>query len=53
VTIVGMSFATGIAIFLVPVLFVVVERLVHRGQERAADTTAPAGPVAMRQEATP
>jgi len=27
VTIVGMAFATGIAIFLVPVLFVVIERL--------------------------
>jgi hydrophobic/amphiphilic exporter-1 (mainly G- bacteria), HAE1 family len=29
VTIVGMAFASGFAIFLVPVLFVVVERLSH------------------------
>jgi HAE1 family hydrophobic/amphiphilic exporter-1 len=54
VTIVGMAFATGIAIFLVPVLFVVVGRLVHRGQEQAADTTAAAaGPVAVPKEARP
>jgi HAE1 family hydrophobic/amphiphilic exporter-1 len=54
VSIVGMAFATGIAIFLVPVLFVVVARLVHRGQERAADTTAAAaGPVAVPKEARP
>ncbi len=30
VTIVGMAFSSGFAIFLVPVLFVVVERLSHR-----------------------
>ena len=37
VTITGMLFATGIAIFLVPVLFVVVERLSHaRGGQQAA-----------------
>jgi hypothetical protein len=54
VTIVGMAFATGIAIFLVPVLFVVVERLVHHGRERAADTTAAAaGRVAVPEEARP
>jgi HAE1 family hydrophobic/amphiphilic exporter-1 len=36
VTIVGMTFATGIAIFLVPVLFVVIERLSHRGRPATA-----------------
>ena len=38
VTIVGMAFSSGFAIFLVPVLFVVVERLSHRlsGQKAAA-----------------
>jgi HAE1 family hydrophobic/amphiphilic exporter-1 len=39
VTIVGMAFATSIAIFLVPVLFVVVERLTHRGRRDAGETT--------------
>ena len=34
VTIVGMTFSTGIAIFLVPVLFVLVERLSHRRRRR-------------------
>jgi multidrug efflux pump len=34
VTIVGMAFSSGFAIFLVPVLFVVVERLSHRLSER-------------------
>ena len=46
VTIVGMAFATSIAIFLVPVLFVVVERLSHRGLRGTADTATlvvPAG----------
>jgi HAE1 family hydrophobic/amphiphilic exporter-1 len=50
VTIVGMAFATAIAIFLVPVLFVVVERLAHRGQERAATAVRP---VAVPEEARP
>jgi len=40
VTIVGMLFSTGIAIFLVPVLFVVVERLSRR-RRRAAEVTTP------------
>jgi HAE1 family hydrophobic/amphiphilic exporter-1 len=46
VTIVGMAFATAIAIFLVPVLFVVVERVSHRGQPHPAEaeTPAPAAP---------
>jgi HAE1 family hydrophobic/amphiphilic exporter-1 len=39
VTIVGMAFSTGIAIFLVPVLFVLVERLSHRRRSES-----PAGP---------
>jgi len=46
VTIVGMAFATGIAIFLVPVLFVLVERLSHRGRQDAAEAT-PVAPVPM------
>jgi HAE1 family hydrophobic/amphiphilic exporter-1 len=46
VTIVGMAFATGIAIFLVPVLFVLVERLSHGGRQDAAEAT-PVAPVAM------
>jgi len=41
VVIVGMLAATSIAIFLIPVLFVVVERLASRGRGRA---TAPAAP---------
>src|SRR5262249_39321780 len=36
-TIAGMAFATAIAIFLVPVLFVIVERVSHRGQRRPAE----------------
>ena len=47
VTIVGMLFSTGIAIFLVPVLFVVVERLSRR-RRRAAEVTTP--PEASAQE---
>jgi HAE1 family hydrophobic/amphiphilic exporter-1 len=39
VTIVGMAFSTGFAIFLVPVLFVVVERLSHRRLGGAAEAT--------------
>jgi HAE1 family hydrophobic/amphiphilic exporter-1 len=39
VTIVGMAFTTSIAIFLVPVLFVVVERLTHRGRRDVRDAT--------------
>jgi HAE1 family hydrophobic/amphiphilic exporter-1 len=49
VTIVGMTFATAIAIFLVPVLFVVVERLSHRGRRGVADTA----PVALRPVPVP
>jgi len=53
VTIVGMAFATSIAIFLVPVLFVVVERLSHRGrQDEAATTPASSGTVAAPQRVT-
>jgi HAE1 family hydrophobic/amphiphilic exporter-1 len=44
VTIVGMTFSTGIAIFLVPVLFVIVERLSHRRRGQQAPTTLSAGP---------
>ncbi|HVN85829.1 MAG TPA: efflux RND transporter permease subunit, partial [Candidatus Binatia bacterium] len=47
VTITGMLFATGIAIFLVPVLFVLVERLSHgrSGQQAAtALSSAPSAP---------
>jgi HAE1 family hydrophobic/amphiphilic exporter-1 len=40
VTIVGMTFATGIAIFLVPVLFVVIERLSHRRRPAEVETAA-------------
>ena len=39
VTIVGMAFATFIAIFLVPVLFVLIERLSHRGRRDTAEAT--------------
>jgi HAE1 family hydrophobic/amphiphilic exporter-1 len=46
VTIVGMAFATAIAIFLVPVLFVVIERVSHRGQPRLAEAEPPARPAA-------
>jgi hypothetical protein len=44
VTIAGMAFATAIAIFLVPVLFVIVERVSHRGQPRSAEAETPARP---------
>ena len=49
VTIVGMTFSTGIAIFLVPVLFVVVERLSHRrtAQPAAVETPSAPGPVPL------
>ena len=43
VTIVGMLFSTGIAIFLVPVLFVVAERVSLRAR-RPTETEAPARP---------
>jgi len=46
VTIVGMAFSTGIAIFLVPVLFVLVERVSGRGRV-PAETPVPAGAVAV------
>ena len=57
VTIAGMAFATTIAIFLVPVLFVVVERVSHRGQRRPAEAETPArpatpGPVAVGERAS-
>jgi HAE1 family hydrophobic/amphiphilic exporter-1 len=42
VTIVGMAFSTGIAIFLVPVLFVVVERVSRRGRPAEVETARPA-----------
>jgi HAE1 family hydrophobic/amphiphilic exporter-1 len=50
VVIVGMTFATGIAIFLVPVLFVLVERLSRRRRTAgaAAAPTAPPVPLAER-----
>jgi HAE1 family hydrophobic/amphiphilic exporter-1 len=44
VTITGMLFSTGIAMFLVPVLFVVVERLSRRGWRRAAAPEPPVRP---------
>jgi HAE1 family hydrophobic/amphiphilic exporter-1 len=46
VTIVGMLFSTGFAIFLVPALFVWVERLSHRFQGKPLEITPPpeAGP---------
>jgi multidrug efflux pump subunit AcrB len=55
VTITGTLFATGIAIFLVPVLFVVVERLSHRWWRRPAESarsaeSAMSGPVPLRQK---
>jgi len=42
VTITGMTFSTGIAIFLVPVLFVIVERLSHRTRQTPAAAPAAA-----------
>jgi HAE1 family hydrophobic/amphiphilic exporter-1 len=41
VTIVGMAFSTGIAIFLVPVLFVLIERLSRGGQTENAVAAVP------------
>jgi hydrophobic/amphiphilic exporter-1 (mainly G- bacteria), HAE1 family len=57
VTIAGMAFATAIAIFLVPVLFVVVERVSHHGRPGPAEAAAPArpaapGPVPVRERAS-
>jgi HAE1 family hydrophobic/amphiphilic exporter-1 len=52
VTIVGMTFSTGVAIFLVPVLFVIVERLSHRPRRtpEAAHEAIPAPtPVPVRE----
>ena len=50
VTIVGMAFSSGFAIFLVPVLFVVVERLSHRlsgkGPQAASGSVNPQPPSA-------
>ncbi len=45
VTIVGMAFATSIAIFLVPILFVVVARLSHRERRDAEEATRVASDV--------
>jgi len=42
VTIVGMVFSSGIAIFLVPPLFVMVERLSHRIRGERMDEQPPA-----------
>jgi len=55
VTIAGTLFSTGIAIFLVPVLFVVVERLSHRWSRRSAESAPPdepasSGEVGVQQE---
>jgi Cu/Ag efflux pump CusA len=51
VTIVGMVFSSGFAIFLVPVLFVVVERLAHRGAPQpASSATGPAPPRGLASE---
>jgi len=46
VTITGMIFSTGIAIFLIPVLFVVVERVSQRWSRRRAAAEPPARPAA-------
>jgi HAE1 family hydrophobic/amphiphilic exporter-1 len=51
VVIVGMLAATLIGIFLVPVLFVVVERLIGSGRRAAAPTAAPATPPAHAEPA--
>jgi HAE1 family hydrophobic/amphiphilic exporter-1 len=51
VTIVGMLFSTGIAIFLVPVLFVVVERVSRRGQ-RPAEVAGPTPSAPVRNPET-
>ena len=54
VTIVGMAFSSGFAIFLVPVLFVVVERLSHRlsgqGPQAAFTSVSPGGDSAAEGE---
>jgi HAE1 family hydrophobic/amphiphilic exporter-1 len=53
VTIVGMLFSTGIAIFLVPVLFVVVERVSRRGQRPAElATPTPQAPTPLPERAS-
>jgi Cu/Ag efflux pump CusA len=49
VVIMGMLIATMLGIFLVPVLFVLVERLVHRG-EAVAPAAAVPSPVAGGRE---
>ncbi len=46
VTIVGVAFSTGVAIFLIPVLFVVVERVSRRRRGRPAEVTPSAEPLA-------
>jgi len=57
VTITGTLFSTGIAIFLVPALFVVVERVSQRWRRRPAEAETPArpavpGPVPVREHVT-
>jgi apolipoprotein N-acyltransferase len=46
VTIVGMAFSTAFAIFLIPVLFVVIERMSRGRRGRAAEVTPSAEPPA-------
>jgi len=41
VVIVGMLAATGLAIFLIPALYVLVEKIAHRGKEYEAPATEP------------
>jgi hypothetical protein len=52
VVIVGMTFATGIAIFLVPVLFVLVERLARRRQPAEAAAPSVPPPVSVPEHAS-
>jgi HAE1 family hydrophobic/amphiphilic exporter-1 len=52
VVIVGMTFATGIAIFLVPVLFVLVERLARRRQPAEVGAPSALGPVPVPERAS-
>ncbi|HKE12554.1 MAG TPA: efflux RND transporter permease subunit, partial [Myxococcota bacterium] len=54
VTIVGMMFSTGFAIFLVPALFVLVERLSHRfqGKPLEIEPAEPTGPPSRTPAAT-
>jgi hydrophobic/amphiphilic exporter-1 (mainly G- bacteria), HAE1 family len=57
VTITGTLFSTGFAIFLVPALFVVVERVSQRWRRRPAEAETPArpavpGPVPVREHVT-